>query len=150
MSLFMFALKQKGVIFKGKPRYIDHDVYIDAEGGLSVGANFVASTRVIILTHDYSFTTGLESIGKRPDTDIEVRLPVTIGNNVFIGAGAIILPGTHIGNHVIIGAGSVVKGIVEDNSVFAGNPAKRLFDIREWIERKRSRTDPANLLKDRK
>lgn len=150
MAILIFALKQRGVMYTGKPKYIDPDVYIDPEGGLSLGENFVASTRVIILTHDYSFTTGLEAIDKRPDTDIEVRLPVIIGRNCFIGAGAIILPGTNIGHNVIIGAGSVVHGIVEDNSVYAGNPAKRLCDIREWIERKQSQTDPALLFKDGK
>jgi len=150
MELLTFALKQRGIIFTGKPRYIAPDVHIDTEGGLSIGNNFVASTRVIILTHDYSFTMGLEALGKRPPTDIEICLPVKIGNNVFVGAGAIILPGTHIGNHVIIGAGSIVQGMVEDNSVYAGNPAKHLFNISEWTERKISQTNPAAFFKDRK
>jgi Acetyltransferase (isoleucine patch superfamily) len=107
MTIFIFALKQRGGIFTGKPRYIDPDVYIDAEGGLSLGDNFIASTQVIILTHDYSFTTGLEAIGKRPYTDVAIRLPVTIGKNCFIGAGSVVLPGTIIEDNVIIGAGSV-------------------------------------------
>lgn len=149
MTLYVFALKQRGIVFTGTPRYIDPDVYLDAEGGLNLGDNFVASTKVIILTHDYSFTAGLESIGKRPDTDIEVRLPVTIGRNCFVGAGSIILPGTSIGNNVIIGAGSVVHGNVEDNCVFAGNPAKRLCDIKEWIGRKTTKIDPKYLFKDK-
>jgi len=58
MTIYEFALKQRGVIFTGKPRYIDPDVYIDATGGLSIGKDFVASTRTITLTHDYSYTTG--------------------------------------------------------------------------------------------
>lgn len=150
MMLFTFALKQKGVSFTGAPRYIDHDVYIDAEGGLFIGNNVVASTRAIILTHDYSFTTGLEAIGARPDTDIEVRLPVKIGNNVFIGAGAIILPGTTVEDNVIIGAGALVRGLIKSNSVIVGNPGQHLCAIKEWIIKKKERTNPAQLFKDKK
>ena len=53
--------------------------------------------------------------GPGPDT--------VIGNDVWIGMGAIILPGTVIGNGVIVGAGSVVSGNVSDYSIVGGNPA---------------------------
>lgn len=49
---------------------------------------------------------------------------VEMGDNCFVGAGAIILPGTTIGNYCIVGAGAVVKGTFPDYSVIAGNPAK--------------------------
>ena len=55
----------------------------------------------------------------------------TIGNNVFIGMRSIILQGTNIGDNVIIGAGSVVSGKVESNSVYAGNPAKKICSLEE-------------------
>lgn len=54
-----------------------------------------------------------------------------IGNNVFIGMGAIILMGANIGDNVIIGAGAVVSGKVESNSVYAGNPAVRVCSLEE-------------------
>lgn len=50
--------------------------------------------------------------------------PVTIGNNVWIGGGAIILPGVKIGDNVVIGAGSVVTKSIPDNSVAFGCPCK--------------------------
>lgn len=150
MTIYEFALKQRGVNFTGKPRYIDPDVYIDATGGLSIGKDFVASTRSIILTHDYSYTTGLGSIGNRPDTDIEIRLPVKIGNNVFVGAGAIILPGTTVGDNVIIGAGSVVKGTIENDMVVVGNPAKKISDIKQWVESQNANTEPKAFFKDKR
>lgn len=56
---------------------------------------------------------------------------MTIGENSFIGAGAIVLPGTTIGKNCIIGAGSVVKGIVEDYSIVAGNPCRVIGDTRK-------------------
>ncbi len=61
--------------------------------------------------------------------------PVTIGN-VFIDWGATILAGSIIGDNSIIGAGAVVSGKIEDNSVIAGNPAKRIMSIQEFLQRR--------------
>ncbi len=55
--------------------------------------------------------------------------PITIGNNVWIGGGVIILPGVTIGDNVTIGAGSVVVKDVASNSIVAGNPAKVIKTI---------------------
>lgn len=57
--------------------------------------------------------------------------PVIIGNNVWIGGGAILLPGVHIGNNVVIGAGSVVTRDIPDNTVACGNPCRV---VRETVE----------------
>lgn len=54
----------------------------------------------------------------------EYGAPITIGNNVWIGGGAIILPGVTLGDNVVVGAGSVVTKSFGDNVVIAGNPAK--------------------------
>lgn len=53
-----------------------------------------------------------------------VTAPISIGENVFIGARSFILPGLSIGNNAIIGAGSIVTKCVPRNSCVAGNPAK--------------------------
>lgn len=50
--------------------------------------------------------------------------PVTIGNNVWIGGGAILLPGVQIGDNVVIGAGSVVTKDIPANTVACGNPCR--------------------------
>lgn len=50
--------------------------------------------------------------------------PVIIGNNVWIGGGAILLPGVTIGDNVVIGAGSVVTKDIPANSVACGNPCR--------------------------
>jgi len=54
---------------------------------------------------------------------------VTIGNNVFIGTGAIILKGTVIGDNSVVGAGAVVKGVFPSGVTLAGNPARVIRTI---------------------
>ncbi len=58
------------------------------------------------------------------DKGVEWAEPVTIGDSVWIGGNAVILPGVTIGSNVVIGAGSVVTHDVPDNVVVAGNPCK--------------------------
>jgi len=55
---------------------------------------------------------------------IEYGKPITIGDNVWIGGGAIINPGVHIGDNAVIASGAVVTKDVEKNVVAGGNPAK--------------------------
>lgn len=59
----------------------------------------------------------------------QYNIPVTIENNVWIGAGAIILPGVRIGENSVIGAGSVVTKDIPPNVVAVGNPCKVLREI---------------------
>lgn len=123
MALIVKAHKTVGVHFVGKPAYIHTDAMLDPSGSLTISEKVVISTKVIILTHDWSF---LKNVVLPPPALYESYAfkPVFIGQNSFIGAGAIILPGTHIGKNCIIGAGSVVKGKIEDFSIIIGNPAK--------------------------
>ncbi len=59
----------------------------------------------------------------------ELGSPVTIGNNVWIGGGAIILPGVSIGDNSVIGAGSVVTKDIPANVIAVGNPCRVLRAI---------------------
>lgn len=67
----------------------------------------------------------------RQDNDdyYELAFPVKIGNNVWIGGKVIICPGVTIGDNVVIGAGAVVVKDVPSNVVVAGNPAKIIRDM---------------------
>ena len=76
---------------------------------ISIGDNVVISTNVTILTHDAS--TNVVGAGTKLGR-------VSIGNNVWIGSGAVILPGVTIGDNTVIGAGSIVKGEVPAGAVF--------------------------------
>lgn len=61
-----------------------------------------------------------------PFTACHVDGDIRIGNNVFIGAGCIVLPGAVIGDNVVVGAGSVVKGVLDSGWVYAGQPARKV------------------------
>lgn len=92
---------------------------------VTIGNN-VTITNATILAHDASTkkSLGYTKVGR-----------VDIGDNVFIGYGAIILPGTRIGDNVIIGAGAVVAEDVPNNSVVIGNPCKILCSYEEYISK---------------
>lgn len=130
------AHKKVGVIFLGKPEYIDYHSHLDSTGGLSISKGAVISTNVIILTHDWSFLRGLIAIDRVneciPSFDKIVYNSVSIGENSFIGAGVVILPGTKIGKLCVIGAGAVVKGDIPDYSVVVGNPCRIISDTRQY------------------
>lgn len=89
---------------------------------ISIGSHVMITGPVTILSHDYSWSV---LKGKYGDILGNQRRTI-IGDNVFIGWGATILGGSFIGDNVVIGAGSVVSGIIDSDSVYAGNPAKKL------------------------
>ena len=62
---------------------------------------------------------------------LEIAKPITIGNNVWIGAGSTILAGVTIGDNTVIGAGSVVKKSIPSGVVAVGVPCKKLRNITE-------------------
>jgi maltose O-acetyltransferase len=95
---------------------------------IEIGDDVTLAPRVHILAHDASTKKHLNytRIGK-----------VKIGNRVFIGAGSIILPGVTIGNDVIIGAGSIVSRDIPDGQLVAGNPARFICTIDDFLQRKR-------------
>ncbi|USH01650.1 sugar O-acetyltransferase [Grimontia kaedaensis] len=59
----------------------------------------------------------------------EYGLPITVGDNAWLGGGVIVLPGVTIGKNCVIGAGSVVTKDIPDNTIAVGNPAKVVRDL---------------------
>lgn len=92
---------------------------------LEIGDHVTISDARILL-HDASTkrNLGYSKIGK-----------VRIGNNVFIGADAIILPGVHIGDNVIIGAGAVVTKTIPSDAVVVGNPGRVIGAYHDYIKK---------------
>lgn len=141
-------IKQGGVKIHGIPRYISSDVYIDSFEHVELGDDIVISKKVVFLTHDYSITTAYVAVDKKPKNDIQIMGNIQIGNNVFIGLGTTILPGTTVGNNVIVGARSVIKGKIPSNVVVAGNPAKVIMSMSEYLERKAKDLNNLEILHD--
>lgn len=137
-NLYWKYLIKMGVQFTGRPNYISSKAYIDGQGYkiITIGSDVVISRNVTLLTHDYSIETALHAIGKGTrERSIHINDPITIGNNSFIGAGALILPGTTIGSNCIVGAGAVVKGVVPNNSIVIGNPSKILYSTHKYAQK---------------
>lgn len=140
MVLYTKYLRKQGIVILGKPKFISNDVYFDGTDytKISIGDNVTISREVMLLTHDYSITTALASIGEkigRHEGELYFLKNITIGNNCFIGARVSILPGTTIGDNVIIGACSVVKGDIPSDSIIVGNPAKVIGKTNEWTKK---------------
>jgi maltose O-acetyltransferase len=91
-------------------------IHIWGEGGIEIGNNTLIASHVAItsLTHDTESKLFLDSL---------ISKPVIIGENVWIGSHAIILPGIKIADGAIVGAGAVVTKDVEKNTIVAGVPA---------------------------
>lgn len=78
------------------------------------------------------FTTAEHAIdAKQRNEGLEVALPITVGSNVWIGAGTIVLGGVTIGDNTVIGAGSVVTKDIPSNVIAVGVPCKVLRQITE-------------------
>jgi len=97
---------------------------------VEIGDNFISAPGSIILAHDASvyFHTGKYRIER-----------TIIGDNVFLGANATILPGITIGDNAIIGAGSVVTKNVVSGAVVCGNPARYQCTVGEYVEKCKER-----------
>lgn len=97
---------------------------------IEIGSNVTLAPRVHILCHDASTKQflGYTKIGR-----------VTIGDNVFIGAESVVLPGVTIGSNVIVGANSTVTHDVPDNTVVVGSPARVLCTLEEYLQKERTR-----------
>lgn len=97
---------------------------------IEIGDNVTLAPRVHVLCHDASTKTflGYTKIGR-----------VIIGNNVFVGAGSVVLPGVTIGNDVIVGANSTVTHSIPDGMVVAGCPARVLCTTEEYLKKERDR-----------
>lgn len=136
-TAYISFLRKKGVeIGKECKIWSPNQTHIDTTRPttLHIGNYVKIARNVTILCHDYSRSVlamyGHENIGEARKT--------WIGDNVFIGVNATILMGTYIGNNSIVGAGAVVSGIFPDGSVIAGNPAKVIMTIDEYLDKRKS------------
>lgn len=139
MKLLTKFLTKHGVNIHGSPIYIAPTCWIDPTdlGLITICDNVVISAQVNILTHDYSIARIRDAVtGCINKPEIAIVRSVHIGTNSFVGFGSTLMPGATIGENCIIGAGSVIRGIVPDNSIYAGNPAIYVGDSLQWGSKK--------------
>lgn len=117
--------------------------YCDYGYNIEIGENFFSNMNLVILDGakvtigDNAFiapNVGIYTAGHPLDAEqrnkgLEYAYPVTIGNNVWIGAHVAILPGVTIGDNVVIGAGSVVAKDIPSNVLAVGNPCRVIREI---------------------
>jgi len=96
---------------------------------ITIGDNVYITANCTFVTHD-----GGSLILRKEVPDLEWTAPINIGNDVYLGLGATIMPGVNIGNRVIVGAGSIVTKDIPDNSVAAGIPARVVKSTDDYLE----------------
>jgi maltose O-acetyltransferase len=116
---------------------------------IEIGANFYANHNLVILDcakvrfgdnvligpNCGFYTAGHPVDAKRRNAGLEFARPITVGDNVWIGAGVHVMPGVSIGNNVVIGGGSVVVQDIPDNVVAVGNPCRVVRSVGEEEKR---------------
>ena len=124
--------------------------YCDCGFNISVGENFYTNHNVTILdaakvtfgdnvfiAPNCVFSTAGHAIdSEQRNRGLEIALPITVGDSVWIGANVSVLPGVTIGSNTIIGASSVVNKDIPDGVIACGNPCRVIRKITEADKKK--------------
>jgi len=95
---------------------------------VTIGDRVLITNRVSFVTHD-----GAIWPFRRQFPDIDRFGPITVGNDVFLGLGAMLLPGVTVGDESVVGAGAIVHRDVPPRTIVAGVPARPICTIDEYF-----------------
>jgi acetyltransferase-like isoleucine patch superfamily enzyme len=112
--------QKKGSITIGAGSGINAFSVVYGAGGVTIGNNTRIACHTVIISSNHNFDDITKDIHEQGIT----AKGITIGDDVWIGAGARVLDGVHIGDHAVIGAGAVVTKDVPPNAVAVGVPAR--------------------------
>ena len=117
----IFTTWEHGRLVIGDRAFINYGVDIAATGLVAIGADCLIGTHVSIIDNAFHDVVDRQQV--------PAPQPVIVGDNVWIGNRAIILPGVTIGDGAVVGAGSVVTRDVPARTVVAGNPARVVREL---------------------
>jgi len=109
----------------GENFFANYNLTILDVGKVTIGDNAQIAPNVSIYTAGHPIHPDSRNSG------YEYGIPITIGDNVWIGGNVVILPGVNIGSNVVIGSGSVVTKDIPDWSIAVGNPCRVIRQITE-------------------
>lgn len=115
---------------------IGQNVHITSGGNLFIGSHTTFTENIMITNIDHDY----REIGVHVLRQKHIVKETVVGENCFIGFGAVIQAGTILGKQCVVGANSVVRGVFPDYSVIVGSPAKiiKRYDVDSCIWRKTS------------
>ena len=109
----------------GSGIYANSNLTLVDDGHIYVGDQVMFGPNVTVATANHPIDPALRARGLQYNKDVH------IGENTWIGAGVVIVPGVSIGKNTVIGAGSVVTRDIPDNAVAVGNPCRVLREVSE-------------------
>lgn len=112
-------------VYFGNDVYANFNLTLVDDADIYVGNHVMFAPNVVVATAGHTINPALRK------KQAQFNLPVHIKDNVWIGAGVVILPGVTIGENTVIGAGSVVTKNIPDNVVAFGNPCEVVRQIGE-------------------
>lgn len=112
------------LIYGGAESFINNDCTFMDGGTITLGSRCFIGPRVQLYTATHPLDAARRATGE------ERALPVRIGDDCWLGGGAIVLPGVTIGDRSVVGAGAVVTRDVPPDSLVAGNPARVIRKLR--------------------
>lgn len=122
--MFINVMSSHGIVNIGTKTAVSSST-ICAYNKVMIGENCLIGANVLIADSDFHLIHNPLDRNDFEKFSLTTK-PVIIGDNVFIGTGAVVLKGTVIGNNCVIGANSVVSGDIPENSIYAGNPARQI------------------------
>lgn len=124
-----FVIEQPFYCDYGYNIHIGDNVYVNVGCTILDAAEVRIGDNVLLAPNVGIYTAGHPEDVARRSAAMEYAYPVTIGNNVWIGAGVVIVPGVTIGDNSIIGAGSVVTRSIPADVIAVGNPCRVLRPV---------------------
>jgi acetyltransferase-like isoleucine patch superfamily enzyme len=116
------GVKEEGKLVVGSHCFFNINSSITCIEKIEIGDNCKFGNNLVMVDHDHNFRAKGQYSA---DSTEFISSPITIGNNVWVGANVVILRGTTIGDNCVIGAGSIVKGNIPSDTIYVKGEKRR-------------------------